>query len=582
MPIARFQMDDGRIARFEVPEGTTPEQAHAMMAAHFAPSEPAPQTTPDAPSKLASAGAGIGAEFGNMVLGGQKLVGKGISKVDQLVNGNSLSSLVTGQPSTMLGKAGNWLVNDAQQGQDKLKAENAPYAEANPLTNGAAKFGTDLIVTAPIGGVLAKGARALAPSVASTQIGANLIRAIETSGAQGGNLASRSAGAAITGAATAGAINPDDVAGGAMIGAVTPGAINLAGKAGGAIADLVRPSAGVTSDLAKRAVDKYGIPLSVADVTDSRAVKGLRSFLGDLPLIGRPAQNLRDSQTQAFNKAVGSTFGASETSLTPQVMDAAKKRLGGEFDRIWNNNTLQVDGQMFQKLNDLNTLAGKLPKNEGQSLQAELQDLFGKMQPDQAGNLFVPGDVANKFQSYIRRRSESSAGLRNELGDLRQTIIGAFNRSVNPSDAAALTSNRAQYKALKTVEPLLNSAEVGVAGRTAGDVPMALLPNAVNRSYSNPAGTPLADLSAIGSRFLVDRTPQTGGSAKAMIQNSALGTGLALGGWSNPLVAGSGLLGMGAASKALNSPVVAKALMKANPNLNAGLLYRSSPLLLSQ
>lgn len=31
MPIARFQMEDGRIARFEVPEGTTPEQAQAQI-----------------------------------------------------------------------------------------------------------------------------------------------------------------------------------------------------------------------------------------------------------------------------------------------------------------------------------------------------------------------------------------------------------------------------------------------------------------------------------------------------------------------------------------------------------------------
>ena len=31
MPIAKFQMPDGRIARFEVPEGTTPEQAQALM-----------------------------------------------------------------------------------------------------------------------------------------------------------------------------------------------------------------------------------------------------------------------------------------------------------------------------------------------------------------------------------------------------------------------------------------------------------------------------------------------------------------------------------------------------------------------
>lgn len=32
MPIARFQMPDGRVARYEVPEGTTPEQAQVMIA----------------------------------------------------------------------------------------------------------------------------------------------------------------------------------------------------------------------------------------------------------------------------------------------------------------------------------------------------------------------------------------------------------------------------------------------------------------------------------------------------------------------------------------------------------------------
>src|SRR5690349_21044811 len=36
MPVARFQMPDGRIGRFEVPEGTTPEQAQQMISAELA------------------------------------------------------------------------------------------------------------------------------------------------------------------------------------------------------------------------------------------------------------------------------------------------------------------------------------------------------------------------------------------------------------------------------------------------------------------------------------------------------------------------------------------------------------------
>lgn len=48
MPIAKFQMPDGRIARFEVPEGTSPEQAQSMMEQSLAemsgPAESQPST----------------------------------------------------------------------------------------------------------------------------------------------------------------------------------------------------------------------------------------------------------------------------------------------------------------------------------------------------------------------------------------------------------------------------------------------------------------------------------------------------------------------------------------------------------
>lgn len=40
MPVARFQMQDGRVARFEVPDGTTPEQAQSMVSQYLARSQP--------------------------------------------------------------------------------------------------------------------------------------------------------------------------------------------------------------------------------------------------------------------------------------------------------------------------------------------------------------------------------------------------------------------------------------------------------------------------------------------------------------------------------------------------------------
>ncbi len=48
MPVARFEMADGRIGRFEVPEGTTPEQAQAMIASQ----QTAPAAEPNFGARL--------------------------------------------------------------------------------------------------------------------------------------------------------------------------------------------------------------------------------------------------------------------------------------------------------------------------------------------------------------------------------------------------------------------------------------------------------------------------------------------------------------------------------------------------
>ena len=53
MPVARFQLPDGRIARFEVPEGTTPEQAQSLIEAQLSTLEqPAAPAAPQLPPSL--------------------------------------------------------------------------------------------------------------------------------------------------------------------------------------------------------------------------------------------------------------------------------------------------------------------------------------------------------------------------------------------------------------------------------------------------------------------------------------------------------------------------------------------------
>lgn len=76
MPVARFQMQDGRVARFEVPEGTTPEQASTMMQQHFSQSPQAGGDTLELAKEPST--------FDNLAAGfksGLKGVGQGIGQV---------------------------------------------------------------------------------------------------------------------------------------------------------------------------------------------------------------------------------------------------------------------------------------------------------------------------------------------------------------------------------------------------------------------------------------------------------------------------------------------------------------------
>jgi len=385
------------------------------------------------------------------------------------------------------------------------------------------------------------------------------------------------------------------IAGGALAGGlggflepVAPGesrAANTAvGAAGGALLPavfaggraLLRPS-GAGQELAEQAA-RYNIPVGVADVSNNKLVRAARSVMNDLPLTGTIGAAQKEAQQAAYNRAVGQTFGADATKLTPDVMSGAKKNIGNELDRLWNNNNVAVDPKLLSAIQSAKQQASTLPEGEGRRLLGWVSDLESKIVPDANGMAHIPGDVANKFQSSLGSEAGKAGGfLKDNLQTLRQELIGNFNRSVGGADADALTLARGQYKNFKTVEPLMDKGALGVAGREAGDVPAALLPEAVRKAYSgvssNTAPPALVDLAGIGSRLLPDRVPQTGGSARAIIQNSAIGTALSAGALKNPATIGLVPLAAGA-QWGLGAPAVTRALM--NPKTARGLLAQPS------
>lgn len=551
MPIYTLEGPDGKKYRIEGPEGATADQLTAVIQGG----------QPPAPQK--------GNMLGDLAAGAVRGAG-------------SIGATLLAPIDALARKAG--IQNDFIGRTDRRESMDAALqglgANTDSLAYKGAKVGAEIAGTLPVGGVLAKGA-AMVPGLA------RLAPAIASGGisAPGANLLTRAAGGAITGGATAGLVNPEDAGLGAMIGGAMPGAAMAAGKVGQAIGRQLKPSAEV-APLARRAME-MGAPLGVADVAEGKFTKAVRSVLNDAPMTGGIGAAQNEAKQKWFNRAVGEVFDAADDKLTPEVLDAAKKKMGTEFDRIWGSNNLIVDDKLMASLGKTRANAMMLPKGERARIVSMLDDLEGQIAQAPDGSIVIPGDVANRYQSTIRKTAESAQSfLKDELTRLRGDMLSAFNRSVSPEDAAALALNQKKYKAFKTVEPLLAKGEAGVAGREAGDVPAALLPNAVMSSYkSNVAGSPLAELSRIGSKFLVDRTPQTGGSARAMIQNSAIGGALGAGMLTNPALALPVIpLGMGL-NKALGSPALARSLIDAQMAPMGGLLsvgQKSAPVLIAQ
>lgn len=283
----------------------------------------------DQPGALKSFGAGMGAEFGKIVLGGQKLVGKGLQTLGEAVTPEqqSIAGLVKGKKDRgLIQSAGDWLVNDAEAGREKLSGELAPYKEAHPMATGAGHVGTDVLVTLPVGGALAAGVRAAAPALVRAGASAPVLNALANSVRTGGfttgapvattlagkaaNLGVRSLGGAITGGASSAVTDPDNALLGAAIGGGLPPALMGAGKVasygGNLLKSLVQPltqdgqqaiAAGIINKFSRggpTAIDAAelvpGSTPTLAEATNNAGIAGLQ----------RTVRNMAPENTNRF------------------------------------------------------------------------------------------------------------------------------------------------------------------------------------------------------------------------------------------------------------------------------------------
>lgn len=339
-----------------------------------------------------------------------------------------------------------------------------------------------------------------------------------------------------------------------LLGAGVPGAASEAAgqaTAGTAYEPVARAAAAIASPIAaSRAItpittrpsripltdtlEAEGIPLTAGQRTGNAPLQWMESMLSEAPLSGGGAAHAMEAQRHGLNRAVARRFGEDADLLTPDVMQGAARRIGGQFDDITARNGVQVDPQLAQDMRDAATRYGmKLPSQQRETFANLFDDIRQQMV---AGNGTIPGPIYQQARSDMTKIVQ---GARNtdplyaqSVGGLRNALDGAFERSVaGTADAGALGEARRQYAAMKTAEKA-----VGGAGATAaeGNVSPNLLRQAVanqdKAAYVRGQGD-LTDLARAATA--IAPLPNSGTNPRNMAAGlitalGSVGTGLAL------------------------------------------------------
>lgn len=321
-------------------------------------------------------------------------------------------------------------------------------------------------------------------------------------------------------------------------GGLTSGVEAAAGNAARSAPDIG------TAELADMARNTYNIPVRAGQITDNRLIRTADSVLKSVPFSGHGAVD--DDAQLALNRAVSQTMGEDSNKITPEVMNAARTRIGGVMNDIGARTNLALDQPALDRLTDISDRAGLaesgLDERQTNQVRAHVDKIL-----DIAGQNggIVPGDVyqnmtrqGETLHSLQNSNSPTAANLGNEI---RRTLDGMLDRSVAPEDADALRQARGQWKAMRTIEPLTLRADVvGGASPATGDIIPSQLRGAVNKSYgraafAEPGQLPLNDLANIGQRFMKElNSSQT--SERGIVQKMIHGAG-------EGIIGGMGALG---------------------------------------
>lgn len=528
MPIARVQMPDGRVAKFDVPEGTTPQQVESFALEgwknksadgkqeNYYETSPVKDTLVDT-AKNVSAGLTSGA-----------------AKI-----GASLMTPVDMVRSVAAGERPMAKSAERREGVKGALTTLGADTESTPFKVG--ELGAEVAGTGGVPGalakipLLAKNAPRLAAAIESGGFKLGSAAPATTLAGKAGEWGLRTTGGAVAGATTAAVVDPSTAPEGAAIGALLPGAVKAAGATGQALRSAVMPKAASpeVAKLAQRAKD-LGIDIPADRIANSRPLNALASSLDYVPFSGRAATE--GKMFDQFNTAVSRTFGQDSANINA-ALKKAQSSLGQQFETVLSQNGVKYDEPMVNNLiANLEKSKAELSPHESSIIENMVNQMFDKAKrvgPD----LIIDGQTAYNIKKSLDRIGSRNTNESFYARELKRTLMDGLDRALGPQKAAEFSTLRKQYGNMLEVE---NVAQRGAEG----GVSIGRLANTKDINSKD-----LSELADIAAQFLKGRESTHGAGQRVTLGALAAAT-TPLG--TAPILAG-GVVGARLANMALNS-----------------------------
>ena len=379
---------------------------------------------------------------------------------------------------------------------------------------------------------------------------------------------------------TEGLTNKDDRIENALTGAAGAG---FGEALGGALKFAAQPFKSVTNPVKDDLIAKataMGIPLNAAQETGNKTLQFADKRLSSLPSSSSFQQAQKDTQRQAWQKALFLAGGENADSATADVMGAMKDRISKSYNNIHGRNHLIVDQELKDALSKVEQeQLNRLPTNQKPVIQSYLDDF---------GALNIGDKMTGKqYQDLRSMLDKQSKGFKNSdpltadaLKSIRSAADSAMSRNVNIFDSAALKKANNDWAVMKSMERAIDSIT--------GNVSPALLLNGLKKQDANrvlygKGNQTLSDIAKVGKEFIPDKVPDSGTAALSQMTDIlngkalATGTGAGLGYFFgddkiDPITGGAAGNLLGVIAAATLPKQAAKAMWKNSGYLSKGLL----------